>query len=101
MPVLRCFSDAVATSTPRAFMGFMLCPRLQGTRISTLRGYLFTRRRRTARGRFVVMTMTKERDNPTAEAEVDSIPVDVECIREGLIHALELPLATTTLRRST
>lgn len=47
------------------------------------------------------MTMTKERDNPTAEAEVDSIPVDVECIREGLIHALELPLATTTLRRST
>ncbi|GAA2997755.1 hypothetical protein JCM13580A_42450 [Streptomyces drozdowiczii] len=42
------------------------------------------------------MTMTKERDNPTAEAEVDSIPVDVECIREGLIHALGLPLATTT-----
>ncbi|NED10250.1 hypothetical protein [Streptomyces sp. SID9124] len=42
------------------------------------------------------MTMTKERDNPTTEAGVDSIPVDVECIREGLIHALELPLAMTT-----
>ncbi|WP_405897923.1 hypothetical protein OG242_10655 [Streptomyces sp. NBC_00727] len=44
----------------------------------------------------MVITMAQERDNPTAEAEVDSIPVDVECIRDGLIHALELPLATST-----
>ncbi|WP_329025595.1 MULTISPECIES: hypothetical protein [unclassified Streptomyces] len=43
-----------------------------------------------------MITMTQERTNPTAEPGVDSIPVDVECIRAGLIHALELPLATTT-----
>ncbi|WP_328900338.1 MULTISPECIES: DUF6415 family natural product biosynthesis protein [unclassified Streptomyces] len=46
----------------------------------------------------MVITVARECDAPptAAEAGSDSIPVDVEFIRDGLIHALELPLATTT-----
>ncbi|MFG2570957.1 hypothetical protein ACGFR6_36770 [Streptomyces sp. NPDC048567] len=46
----------------------------------------------------MVITVAQECDAPpaTAGAGSDSIPVDVEFIRDGLVHALELPLATTT-----
>ncbi|MEU9090065.1 hypothetical protein [Streptomyces sp. NPDC048428] len=41
-------------------------------------------------------TMAQEHDTPPVEVTTDSLPIDVECIRDGLIHALTLPLATTT-----
>lgn len=44
----------------------------------------------------MVTTMAQEHDTPTVGAGPGSLPVDVECIRDGLIHALNLPLATTT-----
>lgn len=46
----------------------------------------------------MVITVAQECEAQPAAvgAGTDSIPVDVEFIRDGLIHALELPLATTT-----
>ncbi|WP_442806511.1 hypothetical protein [Streptomyces sp. NBC_01022] len=41
-------------------------------------------------------TMAQEHETPTAEVGPGSLPIDVECIRDGLIDALTLPLATTT-----
>lgn len=44
----------------------------------------------------MVTTMAQEHDTSIVEVEPDSLPIDVEGIRDGLIHALTLPLATTT-----
>lgn len=44
----------------------------------------------------MVPAMAQERDAPTPDTGVVSIPADVECIRDGLMLALGLPLATTT-----
>ncbi|MFE9820422.1 hypothetical protein [Streptomyces sp. NPDC005773] len=40
--------------------------------------------------------MAQEHDTTTVGAGPSSLPIDVECFRDGLIHALTLPLATTT-----
>ncbi|MEE4490313.1 hypothetical protein [Streptomyces sp. BE230] len=41
-------------------------------------------------------TMAQENDTRTVGVGPGSLPVDTESIRDGLIHALTLPLATTT-----
>ncbi|MFJ6432592.1 hypothetical protein [Streptomyces sp. NPDC091416] len=40
--------------------------------------------------------MAQEHDAPTVGVDPGSLPIDVECVRDDLLHALALPLATTT-----
>ncbi|MFE7622239.1 hypothetical protein [Streptomyces sp. NPDC057509] len=40
--------------------------------------------------------MAQERGAPTSNTGFGNLPIDVECIRDGLVAALELPQSTTT-----